>query len=496
MFQREMTIREGDHPMIRHKLLVGLLFFSLLLGSTGVGIQAADIYQQTLQAAASSLGMGGTVNVGSPCSPSDPTCRQQYSIFDTSGNSLRRLDLYHFVSASQPAVFLNEAVAIQGATPYTFHGLSAARKVEPEVAWMVWICNDLAFRAYHSNDYFTNNDEFMDAMAEKLYTAADDRDLCVPTTTETPTITRTATRTATPTNTSTLTPTPTHTATATETHTPTATRTLTATSTPTSTSTPTHTPTHTVTPTPAYDITIKDVEITQGIQCLDTSTGVTGCADNSIPLVRGKSTVLRVFPQVNMVGGALPNVSVDAVLVMESPGSGSRRSLNGPIRLKADHKRQNINDTLNFRLPQDWTGYSSVDLYVEINPEGTLPETNRENNRRDLSLTFNTRSDLTVLYVPIRYQPPGQAAIEPTNRIRSNDILTRKLYPLRQGGLHYYRGKTITYRRPLATDADAARLIATLNRIYWVPLALPTSSWPGCPRSRDSPPSVCQIRSG
>ena len=179
-----------------------------------------------------------------------------------------------------------------------------------------------------------------------------------------------------------------------------------------------------------------------------------------------------------MVGGTLPNVSVDAILVMESPGSGSRQSLNGPIRLKADHKRQNINDTLNFRLPQDWTAHSSVSLYVEINPEGTLPETDRDNNRRDLSLTFNTRSDLTVLYLPIRYQPPGQPATDPTNRITTNDRLTRKLYPLRQGGLHYYRGKTITYRKPLATRSDTQALKKTLNKLYWVPNLLGAPSAP------------------
>jgi hypothetical protein len=219
----------------------------------------------------------------------------------------------------------------------------------------------------------------------------------------------------------------------------------------------------------ALNIEIGDVEITQGIQCLDPSVGDKTCADNSLPLVQGKATVLRVWPKVSLAGGAPPNEAVNATLMGftsfgDSLGTISPR--NGSIQLKVVPKRTEINDSWNFRLPLDWTNESTLHLYLEINPNRSVVETEYVDNVRQLDLSFPSRTGLTVMYLPIRYSPPGQAAQEPTDRIRTAGTYTNKLYPLPQAGLRYVRAATTTYNKPLATRADAGRFLGILNMYY------------------------------
>ncbi len=283
--------------------------------------------------------------------------------------------------------------------------------------------------------------------------------------TPTPTATRTPTLTDTPTPTPSATPTGTPTVTATATKTPTLT--ATATRTPTATATATNTPTAT----PMVNITIGDVEITQGIQCLDAAVGDRTCADNSLPLIQGKATMLRVWPKASVAGGAPPLKDVSARLTRITLAGDPLSTIqprNGSIRLKLNPQRTEINDSWNFRLPMDWTTETTVYLRVEINTDGSIVETNYADNERDVTLGFQARAGLTVHYLPIKHMPPGQAAQEPTERIRTAGTYANILYPMAQGGLRYVRGATTIYSEPLATFADEQRLLSTLNRHYEV----------------------------
>ncbi|MEZ4719672.1 MAG: hypothetical protein R2851_26840 [Caldilineaceae bacterium] len=103
----------------------------------------------------------------------------------------------------------------------------------------------------------------------------------------------------------TATPTPTDTATPTDT--PTATEVPVDTATPTFTPTPTATLSPTPTATPSHDLTVDDIEVVQVVQCMDTSRGDAGCADNSVPLVALKETAVRVY--VALGDGPLPTLS-------------------------------------------------------------------------------------------------------------------------------------------------------------------------------------------
>jgi len=215
----------------------------------------------------------------------------------------------------------------------------------------------------------------------------------------------------------------------------------------------------------AFDIEIGAVEITQVIQCMDDGEGDAGCEENSVPLVLGKATVIRVFPKIVGDLGSNPLLA-DAQLLRITPAGGSISSKNGPITLRANTSRRRIDDSWNFRLPLEWTTSPQTTLEVQINPEHSVTEANYENNVQRIQLDFETRSQFVVLYLPIRYAPPGSSQpVEPSARINKAHFLTAKLYPLRQGGLIYKRGKTVTYNHFLGNDDSP--FLAWLNKLYW-----------------------------
>jgi len=278
----------------------------------------------------------------------------------------------------------------------------------------------------------------------------------------------------------TATPTPTRTPSPTRTATPTRTRTPT----PSATRTRAHTPTPTGTA--AVDYSIWKVEFTQVIQCLDESHGIADCADNSIPLVKNKTTMVRVYPQVNVLSGSFAGADINARLYIDSPLSVSTfqvPALNGPVHvLPGTPQRTNLDDSLNYRLPLEWTGYDSIQLHVEINLDRSLPETNYANNRSNMTLSFTARQPLDVLYLPISYQPPGAAAARmPGARINRAEWMMQKMFPLGQGDLNYHRGRTFTYTKvlqvvPIVKNGQVVgydrssefALISQLNRLYYL----------------------------
>jgi subtilisin-like proprotein convertase family protein len=232
----------------------------------------------------------------------------------------------------------------------------------------------------------------------------------------------------------------------------TATRTAssTLTATPTATATRTATPTATPTATAAIDIVVANVEYSQVIQCLDQATGATNCVDNSVPMVKGKNTVVRVYPAMNVLGAVAPGVLYhNAELHIESPIQASIPSLNGPIFLWRRAARTIADDTLNFRLPLEWTEFDEIQLRVELNADRAIPETDYGNNRHVFQVKFYERRPLRIRYVPVRL--PGNPSLPDELGMRRAEALARTIFPLRQGDLHYVRGATLAYDYEIRT---------------------------------------------
>ena len=60
----------------------------------------------------------------------------------------------------------------------------------------------------------------------------------------------------------------------------------------------------------AGDLSIHGVEITQGIQCFDTSKGLSACSDNSLPVVAKKDSTARIYLRYSGAAGSMANVPV------------------------------------------------------------------------------------------------------------------------------------------------------------------------------------------
>ena len=241
---------------------------------------------------------------------------------------------------------------------------------------------------------------------------------------------------------------------------------------------PTATATATATPTPEWDIQIGAVEITQAVQCLDQAKGDKECPDNSVELVWGKSIEIRVYPLFKVLSGPTPTAKekVDAMLLIDSPGSGAflpgtdpPMALYLPAELPID--RDGFHTSINFRLPGSWVTEPEIRLHIILNDEHAVPETDYENNRTDLTLTFGRFRDLTVVYVPIEYQPIGQQKRAPDEEpMVEAASLAEAVYPVRDGGFYYRRGKTVTFREVLSGGIDNdGRFRRYLNILYWAP---------------------------
>ncbi len=144
------------------------------------------------------------------------------------------------------------------------------------------------------------------------------------------------------------------------------------------------------------DLTITGVEITQAIQK----------ANNSIPLVANRNTVVRVFAEAP-VSGPINNVVVRLTAVRGASTIGTLNS--APITIPVDATRDSFNSTVNFELPSGWlTG--NVSLTATIDPDNSIPEANEGNNTVTQAMNFNDVPDLQIRIVPINYTHTGPTA--------------------------------------------------------------------------------------
>jgi hypothetical protein len=124
-------------------------------------------------------------------------------------------------------------------------------------------------------------------------------------------------------------------------------------------------------PVPRTDLTIAGVEVVQAIQD----------RDNSVPLVAGKPTVVRIYPDTWV--GTVPGVTAKVtgqrgaqVLPDPEPIVGSVTA--GPV-VYWDLLRGRREGGLLYRLPPEWLS-GAVTLTVELNPSHAPVESNFDNN--------------------------------------------------------------------------------------------------------------------
>jgi hypothetical protein len=201
------------------------------------------------------------------------------------------------------------------------------------------------------------------------------------------------------------------------------------------------------------DLTVEQLEVTQGLQSMS----------NSIPLVRGRRTVVRAYLGVGKqeapvlaVTGILRGWSGSTPLGATSPFNPGRE-----IDVPRTPLWRNINDTLNFEVPFPWTLAPSLRLEVEVNPEHLALEDNYNNNKLDTTVTLTSCQPIKIDYLPIHYAPPAGNPSDPTIGIHEGQGFLRKVYPVAEGDLFYWLETGFTFSEDVTDGAGpvGARLV-------------------------------------
>ncbi|MCU0500464.1 MAG: hypothetical protein MUC51_01645 [Anaerolineae bacterium] len=282
-----------------------------------------------------------------------------------------------------------------------------------------------------------------------------------------------------------------HTPPATPTFTPTATATRTPAPTATSTRTPTRTPTATPTRTPTalpivavpykpiikfvpalfpLDLAVYGIEITQGIQCFDTSKGLAACADNSLPVIAKKDTTARIYLRYTGALGSMSNVPVR--LHIFADGVEYIANATGKATTTLDQSKK---DSADIYFNVNFTNDVPVSFYAEVDPNNAIGETNESNNRYPASgtinLNFRKRDTLKTVGWRLRYHPSGFGGNQYAGGWAVNggaaDWWEQSL-PIRNNGINYVlKSGYLNWTSSLGSGDGQHALISYLN-LEWM----------------------------
>jgi hypothetical protein len=248
-----------------------------------------------------------------------------------------------------------------------------------------------------------------------------------------------------------------------------ATATVTLTPKPSLTPTPTPTPTRTPTPTPtatelpSLDLQIDSLEITQGIQCKDNVECEEG--DNSVPLISGKATYLRVY--VNVLGSTNPilGVSASAVASVEFTPPVNGIALNETINAPLVPDRAKFNDTLNFYFSADDLN-SMGSIKVTVNPNHTIPETDYTNNSMTAWVEFVEAPPLKIVPIWIHYKYGTKSSFVSPDMPFWLTNYTENILPVPQVDWLIMPGSLVEWTEPLGPDgASWGKLLNKISDI-------------------------------
>jgi YVTN family beta-propeller protein len=187
------------------------------------------------------------------------------------------------------------------------------------------------------------------------------------------------------------------------------------------------------------NLRITGMEVTQGIQ--DTA--------NSVPLVSGRRTFVRVYVQSD--GPVVPGVTATLTglgFVCANPTCGQVGTQLGPlipantvgprITVRADPKRINLNDSFLFELPWSWTNLKFLKLHAVLSTDTGPPKMSCASDLlSEPSHEFQPPTRLLLQFMRMSYRLPGvfngindqlvQATVAEQNLSES---VIRRTYPL------------------------------------------------------------------
>lgn len=143
---------------------------------------------------------------------------------------------------------------------------------------------------------------------------------------------------------------------------------------------------------PGLDLQVFNIEVTQAVQN----------EANSVPLVEGRPTLVRLF--VKVAGASQEVAGVHASISGYRGGNllaGSPIEL-GPLIVSPNPSQYNLWNSFNALLPMEWLS-GEIDLKVSIDSTHQIEEQDEANNSVTKSIIFNYVPPLSIVLVPINY---------------------------------------------------------------------------------------------
>ncbi len=200
------------------------------------------------------------------------------------------------------------------------------------------------------------------------------------------------------------------------------------------------------------DLVLQGIEVTQSVQN----------AQNSVHLVAGKATILRIYAATLAFDQAVPNVkiSVRASNTNSAMLSGSPQLYTATVPLHSS--RADYNSSINIALPVAWSS-GTVDLTVALDADNAVREMSESNNSITTSLVFHAVPPLAIKVVPITFHNTLDGRTYPTPTRDSISDWIQRTYPISKIELSWHARYDFT--GDLTKTADFTRLLNEITTI-------------------------------
>jgi hypothetical protein len=202
---------------------------------------------------------------------------------------------------------------------------------------------------------------------------------------------------------------------------------------------------------PSIDLTIGSLEATQSVQT----------PNNGVPMVAGRSTVVRIYAQTS---STQPVSGVRVSLAASrngSPLSGSPLIL-GPGSVSTAPSRGVYTSSFNALLPSAWLS-GKVTLLATVDSSNVVFESNESNNTAAVTLDFNSVPALSLKIVPINYThtPNGHTYPGPATDTISDWIM--RSYPLSAINTSFH--PSVNFTGNLGNGSDWSSLLNLVSNL-------------------------------
>lgn len=216
----------------------------------------------------------------------------------------------------------------------------------------------------------------------------------------------------------------------------------------------------------SYDLSLYGIEITQGIQCFNTSQGLPNCPDNSLAMVAKKDATARSYIKISGLFSSMNNVPVR--LHIRANGVWYTANVSGKA---TNTLNQGNNDSANTYFNVNFTNDVVVDFYAEVDPDNIYEETNENNNRYPASgyitMTFFKRTTLDIVGQRLYYHPSGYTGSQYAGGWAVNGGAAdwyEQVLPIRNNGIDYsVKSGYLGWTSSLSSGDNQHALIQTLN---------------------------------